>query len=202
MAWKKWHLKVQNIQNVTQVYTKTEMKWRKETWRWRPCAAVVFMLTLHSRCSRLWSEAHFLWSSESSSTWLSRLKWSRASFSCISRTCSSCSKEHTFPTDQMSSTRQLLTSLISFGCRRITAKSKVFPWHQTCKNSTKAIRFQSDSCNKATFHLALFSACNWIFPWWPLQSRLSYQKPVVCPSGSRSGGWGGLPPSLSRPRRL
>lgn len=55
------------------------------------------MLTLHSRCSRLRSEAPFLWSSESSSTWLSRLKCSRASFSCISRTCSSCSKEQTFP---------------------------------------------------------------------------------------------------------
>lgn len=59
------------------------------------------VLTLQSRCSRLWSEAHFLWSSESSSTWLSRLKCSRASFSCISRTCSSCSKEHTLPRYQM-----------------------------------------------------------------------------------------------------
>lgn len=54
-------------------------------------------LTLQSRCSRLWSEAHLRWSSDSSSTWLSRLKCSRASFSCISRTCSSCSKEHTLP---------------------------------------------------------------------------------------------------------
>lgn len=59
-----------------------------------------FMLTLQSRCSRLWSEAHFFWSSESSSTWLSRLKCSRASFSCISRTCSSCSKEQTLPKKQ------------------------------------------------------------------------------------------------------
>lgn len=45
----------------------------------------------------MWSEAHFRWSSKISSTWLSRLKCSRASFSCISRMCSSCSKEHTFP---------------------------------------------------------------------------------------------------------
>lgn len=66
-----------------------------------------FVLTLQSRCSRLWSEAHFLWSSESSSTWLSRLKCSRASFSCISRTCSSCSKEHTLPRYQMGLTRQV-----------------------------------------------------------------------------------------------
>lgn len=71
----------------------------KAPFRDKP-ACVWSVLTLESRCSRLWSEAHFLWSSESSSTWLSRLKCSLASFSCISRTCSSCSNEQTFPGSQ------------------------------------------------------------------------------------------------------
>lgn len=65
--------------------------------KWSFCIDVLSSSRLQSRCSRLWSEAHFLWSSDSSSTWLSRLKCSLASFSCISRTCSSCSKEHTLP---------------------------------------------------------------------------------------------------------
>lgn len=73
---------------------------------WRQTVTVCLPLTLQSRCSRLWSEAHLRWSSESSSTWLSRLKCSRASFSCISRTCSSCSKEHTLPRRQKKSTNQ------------------------------------------------------------------------------------------------
>lgn len=84
------------------------------------------LLTLQSRCSRLWSEAHFRWSSESSSTWLSRLKCSRASFSCISRTCSSCSKEHTFPRSQKGPIRVQSDRKVKcfWGIRSV----KIAPW--------------------------------------------------------------------------
>lgn len=54
-------------------------------------------LTCASSWSRFLSAAAFFCSSGSSSTQTSRPKCSRASFSCISRTCSSCSKEHSFP---------------------------------------------------------------------------------------------------------
>lgn len=104
---------VLNILNVLKVNMKTEIiclfliRGKKNTDEDDRVLLWWFVLTLQSRCSRLWSEAHFLWSSESSSTWLSRLKCSRASFSCISRTCSSCSKEHTLPRYQMGLTRQV-----------------------------------------------------------------------------------------------
>ncbi len=45
---------------------------------------------------------------------------------------------------------------------------KYFHGTRCAKNSTTAIWFQSDSCNKATFQLALWSARNRIFPRRPL----------------------------------
>lgn len=62
-------------------------------WAW----GVETPLTCTSSWSRFLSATAFFCSSGSSSTQTSRPKCSRASFSCISRTCSSCSKEHSFP---------------------------------------------------------------------------------------------------------
>lgn len=62
-----------------------------------PASGEEMPLTCASSWSRFLSATTFFCSSGSSSTHKSRPKCSLASFSCISRTCSSCSKEHSFP---------------------------------------------------------------------------------------------------------
>lgn len=126
---------------------------QKVSWCWWHQAVMFWLLlTLQSRCSRLWSEAHLRWSSESSSTWLSRLKCSRASFSCISRTCSSCSKEHTFPRWQ----KRPIGTQVDF-------KVKCF-WGF---RSVKIALWSFDSYTReAKIELNLFAAGIRIFPRW------------------------------------
>lgn len=99
-------------------------------------------------------------------------------------------------TGQWKSLRSLLA------CWRISAK--VFPWHRNVQKIAAAAAswFQPDLSNKGTFRPYLFRGCNRRSPpRAPLRSGLSYRKPAVCLSGSRWGGWVGLPPSLSHPRR-